>query len=75
MILDTSKNGRWIILFKKFNRLMVKGKIGVNFFRDNVVWDEEQEKQARTKTEEQLANPASKEDIGTCIERITYCQT
>ena len=44
---------------------MVKGEIDVKFFRDNVVWDEEQEKQARTKTEEQLANPASKEDIGT----------
>ncbi|XP_053373705.1 tRNA N(3)-methylcytidine methyltransferase METTL2-like isoform X2 [Mercenaria mercenaria] len=30
---------------------------------DNVVWDEDQERQARSKTEEQLANPAAKDDI------------
>ncbi|XP_060569124.1 tRNA N(3)-methylcytidine methyltransferase METTL2-like [Ruditapes philippinarum] len=46
------------------NRLLTDSK---NVFEhnawDNVVWDEEQEKQARAKTEEQLANPATKEDI------------
>lgn len=34
------------------------------YFRDNVVWDEEQEQEARAKIEEQMKHPASSEDQG-----------
>lgn len=35
--------------------------------RDNVVWDEEQEQEARSKIEEQMKYPASAEDQGTAL--------
>ena len=41
-----------------------------SILRDNVVWDEEQEREAKQKTDDQLANKANEELQGTIDETL-----